>query len=541
MTRRQLAIHQKIKRLDRLGKTAKGAAMPSGLRCLDLFAGCGGMSLGFHTAGFETLGGVEIDPDSSRSFALNLLSSSSATHLDALAIPRDVRDKPRALLNSLLPQRPQSGDRIEDLVDVLVGGPPCQAFARVGRAKLRAEARRSDLHASERAWLEDERASLYKSYLDKVRALAPLLVVMENVPDIMNHGGENIAEHIATRLDSLGYETVYTLLNSAHYGVPQFRERMFLLAFHKDLGISKVGFPLATHVATLPRGYEGTRTCALKPLRAAELFERTRHIQMPPSATHGAPATSALQALSDLPRFEALAMLRSGQLKRNADNRHQVLPWSTAPTHAYQCLMREWPGLEVREDGTDAHRFRYLPRDYRIFRAMAAGDDYPAAHRVAQRLFEKEIQKRVSKGDRITHGSRRWQELEREFVPPYNVATFPNRWCKMTADTPARTLMAHLGKDSYSHIHYDSKQARTITVREAARLQSFPDGFRFAGSMNSAFRQIGNAVPPLLAYALALSIREQTGWNYHQDIRKQCGLLPSSQTDSPPRKHPKAI
>jgi DNA (cytosine-5)-methyltransferase 1 len=63
--------------------------------------------------------------------------------------------------------------------------------------------------------------------------------------------------------------------------------------------------------------------------------------------------------------------------------------------------------------------------------------------------------------------------------------------------------MAHLGKDSYSHIHYDSDQARTISVREAGRLQSFPDGFIFCGTMNPAFRQIGNAVPPLMAKALA--------------------------------------
>ena len=68
--------------------------------------------------------------------------------------------------------------------------------------------------------------------------------------------------------------------------------------------------------------------------------------------------------------------------------------------------------------------------------------------------------------------------------------------------------MAHLGKDGYSHIHYDSDQARTISVREAARLQSFPDGFQFCGTMNPAFRQIGNAVPPLVARVLAVEIRK---------------------------------
>lgn len=88
----------------------------------------------------------------------------------------------------------------------------------------------------------------------------------------------------------------------------------------------------------------------------------------------------------------------------------------------------------------------------------------------------------------------------------YDPSKFPNKWRKMEADLPARTLMAHLGKDSYSHIHYDSEQARTISVREAARLQSFPDGFRFCGTMNPAFRQIGNAVPPLLAKALATCV-----------------------------------
>ena len=92
-------------------------------------------------------------------------------------------------------------------------------------------------------------------------------------------------------------------------------------------------------------------------------------------------------------------------------------------------------------------------------------------------------------------------------VPPYKVGSFPNRWWKLRADAPARTLMAHIGKDTYSHIHYDSDQTRCISVREAARLQSFPDGFVFEGTMNPAFRQIGNAVPPLMARAIAEAMK----------------------------------
>ena len=90
----------------------------------------------------------------------------------------------------------------------------------------------------------------------------------------------------------------------------------------------------------------------------------------------------------------------------------------------------------------------------------------------------------------------------------------------MERDKPARTLLAHLGKDGYSHIHYDSKQARTISVREAARLQSFPDGFKFAGTMNPAFRQIGNAVPPLMARAIAVPLLEALKLQSAPEIRK---------------------
>lgn len=89
--------------------------------------------------------------------------------------------------------------------------------------------------------------------------------------------------------------------------------------------------------------------------------------------------------------------------------------------------------------------------------------------------------------------------------------------------------MAHLGKDSYSHIHYDSEQARTITVREAARLQSFPDGFVFKGSMNPAFKQIGNAVPPLFAYAIARAMRDSLGVPATPDMRVELLGLATSQ------------
>src|SRR5207248_9416298 len=99
--------------------------------------------------------------------------------------------------------------------------------------------------------------------------------------------------------------------------------------------------------------------------------------------------------------------------------------------------------------------------------------------------------------------SKAWKDLREEYVPPYNREEFQDKWGKLWPDRPSWTVPAHLAKDSYSHIHPDSAQARMISVREAARLQSFPAGFSFCGNMGDCFRQIGNAVPPLLAWAIA--------------------------------------
>jgi DNA (cytosine-5)-methyltransferase 1 len=164
--------------------------------------------------------------------------------------------------------------------------------------------------------------------------------------------------------------------------------------------------------------------------------------------------------------------------------------------------MRSWPGFEAN-DGIYDHVMRYLPRDTRIFEAMQSGDEYPAARRIAERLFRTKAKRRA-----LSPGSYSWRVLRKTMVPPYDPTKFPNRWWKLWSNRPVRTLTAHIGKDTHSHIHYDSAQARVISVREAARLQSFPDGFNFVGAMNPAFCQIGNAVPPLLAYQIAAGIAD---------------------------------
>ncbi|HZR61562.1 MAG TPA: DNA cytosine methyltransferase [Xanthobacteraceae bacterium] len=452
------------------------------LRVLDLFAGCGGLSLGFKAAGYEISAAVEIDPLAARSHSLNFFKHCSETEIEHHAKPRDiVRIDPEELVADF-----KLGGAA-NAFDVIVGGPPCQAYARVGRAKLREIAEHPE------AFKVDPRANLYLRYLKYIECLQPLALLMENVPDILNFGGHNIVQEIVETLDDMGYEAQYSLINSAHHGVPQMRDRVFMVAFHKSLG-AEVHFPRATHRCTLPSGYAGTRSVALKLI---DLFSGGGYKEPDIGGPDLPLAITAQEAIGDLP---PITLHREGRLKRGARRFTLLTPYperSLRKLSAYARHMRTWPDFENAE-GVYDHVLRYLPRDTEIFEAMREGDEYPAAHRVANALFEEKAKKL-----RIKRGNSEWKRLHRSMVPPYDPTKFPNRWWKLRKDGPARTLMAHIGKDTYSHIHYDSRQGRVITVREAARLQSFPDGFVFAGTMNPAFRQIGNAVPPLMAQAIA--------------------------------------
>jgi DNA (cytosine-5)-methyltransferase 1 len=203
-------------------------------------------------------------------------------------------------------------------------------------------------------------------------------------------------------------------------------------------------------------------------------------------------AVTAAEALGDLP------FISGKSVSRGARRFDELLAYNrSVEPSAYALLMKSWPGFEAGEGVWD-HAIRYLPRDHRTFAEMPQGAEYPEAHATAARIASQEA---AARG--VCEGSPEYERIWHETVPPYDVSKFPNRWWKLRPDFPVRTLMAHLGKDTYSHIHYDARQARTISVREAARLQSFPDGFAFEGTMNPAFRQIGNAVPPLMAASLA--------------------------------------
>lgn len=447
-------------------------------RVMDLFSGCGGISLGFLTAGFEIVANVEVDPHAAATHALNF-HGGDARHAEA----RDITTvEPENLLKELYDST--APDR---MIDVIVGGPPCQAYTRVGRAKLR------DVHKHPEAFRQDPRGNLYLRYLDYVERLQPLAIVMENVPDSLNYGGVNIPHEVAGALTEIGYNCRYTLLNAVHYGVPQYRERMILIAVANELG-QVPQFPEPKYGVDLPDGYMHMRQTFLPDVGQSKLFERVFYVPSPSHEGKPKGCVTAREALEDLPPM-------IGRTKKVNNPYGEPVPYAEVrKLSEYSDRMRNWFNIFISGDQVSDHVTRAQPRDYPIFRRMEWGDQYPAARKIAEGLL----------ADRLwalgfeEHGGAQWyEELRDRIVPPYDPSKFPNKWRKMDPNEPARTLLAHLGKDTYTHIHYDHDQARTISVREAARLQSFPDAFWFPRTLNAAYRMIGNAVPPLLAFRVA--------------------------------------
>ncbi|MHC2842810.1 DNA cytosine methyltransferase [Bradyrhizobium diazoefficiens] len=458
-------------------------------RALEICSGAGGLSLGLQTAGIELAAHIEMDPEAARSYALNFANGRDLE--GPWALPRDMeRISAEQLVTELgLPTA------AADSFDVLAAGLPCQAFARIGRSKLR-----SVSGGEEDAFQKDPRASLYRRFLKYVEETQPLAIVIENVPDILNFGGHNVPEEICEHLESAGYSTGYTLLNAAYFGVPQIRERLFIVALARVLG-QEPRFPEPTHFAELPSGYQGSRRVALK--HVDQTSARFHELHQPSDTLKAAVGTR--DALGDLPRITEHVkdpkVIRRRKLTEELPYRE-----SKKSLSEYAGLMRRWEGFSSGT-GTDGHLVRLTPRDFPIFEAMEHGADYPQARKIAEEMFEQALRRKRLTG--IHKNSAAYRDLRADMVPPYDPGKFPNKWWKLDPAKPSRTLTAHMGKDTYSHIHYDSVQCRTISVREAARLQSFPDGFVFAGAMNAAFRQIGNAVPPLLGLAVARVLREQ--------------------------------
>ena len=454
------------------------------VRVVDLFAGAGGLSLGFRAAGCEVAAAVDADPVAGSTFRHNFAILQTQSPPLVLAGEEYSLEVVDFLRRADIPSP-----------DILVGGPPCQGFSRLGRGKLDS--------LSDDGFEGDPRNQLYRGFMLMLAHWRPRAVVVENVPGMLSVRGVNYAERVAREIAAAGYRIGYAVLNAVWYGVPQFRERLFFIGYRRDLGVRPAA-PARTHRIDMPEGYRS-------PLRhEPTLFDDigwdNHYGELPVSLSTADPAVSVGEALDDLP---ALCDHLAGGMRLRGDFRRPIA-YRHLPRTRYSRLMRAWPGLPAPVVVAD-HVCRRTPRDHETFRQMKPGDRYPEAYRIACERFEESLALLRNSGEAPVEGSEAWATLRARFVPPYPLTKFEDKWRKLDPAMPSWTVPAHLAKDSYSHIHYDPDQARMVSVREAARIQSFPDGFRFEGNMGDCFRQIGNAVPPLVSWAIAVSVLRQLG------------------------------
>ena len=405
---------------------------------IDLFAGAGGLSEGFIQAGFAHVAHVEMNP-----FAAKTLETRTAyywlksqgqlsRYYDYLkgTITRDelLSAIPEDCLKSVLCETmsvetlPGIFKTIDELlaakgirtVDVIIGGPPCQAYSLVGRAQ--------NSHM-ETPMEEDPRKDLYKLYARFLTKYQPRMFVFENVMGIESANGGKTWKNIQKYLKRVGYEIKCHEQNSKDYGVLQNRRRMIIVGWLKNSGL----------------GYPELKTMD--------------------------PKTRVRKLLDDLP---SLLPGESG-----TEYRTEKIGTYLART-----------GIRVPEDVLTLHTARpNKERDVEIYkRAIALWND--------------------------DHKRLNYNDLPEDLKTHKNRESFLDRFKVVEGDeTCCHTMLAHISKDGHYFIHPDPEQHRSITVREAARIQSFPDSYFFEGPRTAQFVQIGNAVPPLMAKAIAKGIR----------------------------------
>lgn len=373
---------------------------------VDLFAGAGGMTLGFEQAGFDVLASVEIDPVHCATHEYNFPFWTVLCRSVVNTTGEEIRK-----LSAI-------GDRD---IDVVFGGPPCQGFSLIGKRSL-----------------EDPRNELVFHFLRLVIELQPKFFVMENVPGLTIGKHKKFLLEIIDEFKAKGYQVAekYQVLNAANYGVPQNRSRLFLLGCRQGLTLPAYPQPIAN-------------------------INSRRHCTNVPS---GIP--TVWDAIGDLP-----------------------------PVELYDRLYeRDWAIAEYGQPSNYARQLRN-PNDN--------PGDFSSARKYDPRLITSSL---LSKHSLET-------QTRFAITKPGHTEKI-SRFYKLHPQGISNTLRAGTASNrgaftSPRPIH--PYTPRCITVREAARLHSYPDWFRFHVTKWHGFRQVGNSVPPLLAKAVATEIMRVLG------------------------------
>jgi DNA (cytosine-5)-methyltransferase 1 len=390
------------------------------IKVLDLFAGAGGFSLGFGMANFDILGCLEVDK-----WACDTLRYNKNCKI----VEADIRDfTSEYAIRTVFNEKP----------DVIIGGPPCQGFSTAGKTYDP----------------NDPRNSLFENFAQWIEVLTPSVFVMENVQALTfrkTSDNKNVIDIIKKRFQNIGYNVDVWLLNAVNYGVPQLRERIFVVGtLNERFGDEKFTKPIPTH----------SINDAYIPNQRNFFFENLR------------PAITVGEAINDLP----VILARQGL---------EEMPYHCEAKSAYQKLMREGSDTLFNHVAMN-HTKRLVKRYQEIINGT----------KLNELEDDLKVKRRNGQGN--------------------SEVTYNSNYRLLLSDKESMTIPASF----YSNFVHPF-QPRNITAREAARIQSFPDYYRFMGKRTqisgkllaqlgkqdedflSQYNQIGNAVPPLLAKQVA--------------------------------------
>lgn len=374
---------------------------------VDFFCGAGGMSLGFHQNGYKVLLANDIENVCTTTYSFN--------HYE---IPKN-----RIITGDIMEIISNINTYVNEKVDVIIGGPPCQGFSMANRQRI----------------IDDPRNILYKYYLEAVRKLKPKFFIMENVKGMIGVA-EQVVEDFHS-LEEVDYEVSYNLFNARDFAVPQNRERLIYIGIRSDVRV-KIN------------------------KSSKNIVEEIKlYIQNLPSFILN-------DAISDLRKLEPYRVKNAAEIDTEESGK-KIEKNNTSVLNDYVTIVNQGKINKL----TYNHKTRYNnERDIEIFGRMLPGDK--------------------SDSERIAD------------IMPYTTRKdiFKDKYYKLKPNDICKTITAHMKFDCNMYIHPD--QARGLTPREAARVQSYPDDYFFLGSYTKTYMQIGNSVPPLMSRAIALILKK---------------------------------
>lgn len=389
----------------------KESSLKNKYTLVDFFCGAGGLSLGFLQEGFNVKLANDIEDVCIETYKYNHpeLPTSKLIQGDIKEIVENIEDY------------------INQEIDVVVGGPPCQGFSQANRQRV----------------IDDPRNKLYKYFVSAVQKIAPKFVVMENVKGMLKVANQVVEDYAKLKVKGdCSYLIAYRVLNSKNFSVAQSRERLIYIAIRSDVANEKQITPEQIFD-------EIDKNCQNNKLFVLD------------------------DALKDIKKLEA-------QRKKNMNEVDSEVNGKKIDVNEYEIndnLYLKLINCNRKIPFIFNHKARYCSDlNYEIYRKLNPGDN--------------------ATDDKI-----------KDIMPyAHRNHCFKDKYYKLIPNVPCRTITAHLRMDCHSHIH--PYQIRSITPREAARIQSFPDDYLFLGAYLKTYMQIGNAVPPLMARGIADVIKK---------------------------------